>query len=70
MHLKVKKNKVLGECDSCGFNGELDNVHKVAQLITKKPPKDRVVIGKKNANVAEIVELKNDKKDSKNVILR
>ena len=57
----------MGECDSCGFNGELDNVHKVAQFITKKPPKDRVAIGKKNNGVNEIDELKKDKNDLKNV---
>lgn len=47
MHLQVKKSKVTGECDSCGFNGDLDNVNKVAQFIIKKPPKARQQMGKK-----------------------
>jgi translation initiation factor 5 len=38
MHLRVKKQKVTGECDACGFRGELDNQHKVAAFIVKNPP--------------------------------
>lgn len=39
MHLKVNKQRIVGSCDSCGFAGELDNVHKVASFIVKNPPK-------------------------------
>lgn len=39
MHMYVKKNKVMGTCDACGFDGELDSTHDVVTLIRKKPPK-------------------------------
>ena len=40
MHMYVKKNKVMGACDSCGFDGELDSTHDVTTLMKKKPPKE------------------------------
>ena len=39
MHLTVRRQKVAGQCDSCGFSGELDNNHKLATFIIKNPPK-------------------------------
>lgn len=38
MHLYVMSDKIQGKCDSCPFNGDVDNKHKLASLIIKKPP--------------------------------
>lgn len=37
MYMVVKK-KISGICKSCGWNGELDNKHKLATFIMKNPP--------------------------------
>merc|ERR1712066_546128 len=34
----VKKGAVGGKCLACGWNGELDNMHKLASFISKYPP--------------------------------
>merc|ERR1711920_361700 len=33
-----KKGLVVATCKACGWNGELDNVHKLATYISKNPP--------------------------------
>jgi translation initiation factor 5 len=38
MSIKVVKNNVQGECAACGFKGELDNKHRLANFIIKNPP--------------------------------
>lgn len=39
MHLYVVNgDKIQGKCDSCPFNGDVDNKHKITSLIVKKPP--------------------------------
>ena len=44
----VKKERVQCQCDSCGFKGELDNVHKLASYIIKNPPKTNAIKQDKN----------------------
>lgn len=34
----IKSEKVHGKCDSCPFNGEMDNKHKLSGYIIKNPP--------------------------------
>merc|ERR1712151_398500 len=34
----VKKGLVVATCKACGWNGELDNQHKLASYIQKNPP--------------------------------
>lgn len=39
MHLYViNGDKIQGKCDSCPFNGDVDNKHRLASYIIKKPP--------------------------------
>lgn len=51
----VKKNKVMGTCDACGFDGELDSTHDVVTLIKKKPPKESRKIKTTNKTEIEII---------------
>merc|ERR1712151_1248406 len=34
----IKKGNILAHCKACGWNGDLDNSHKLAAFITKNPP--------------------------------
>lgn len=34
----ISGDRIQGKCDSCPFNGELDNKHKLAAYILKNPP--------------------------------
>merc|ERR1712039_929379 len=34
----VKKGMIVATCKACGWNGELDNQHKLATYIVKNPP--------------------------------
>merc|ERR1712113_376249 len=34
----VKKGLIVATCKACGWNGELDNRHKLATYISKNPP--------------------------------
>merc|ERR1711862_213191 len=36
--MSVKKGIVVGRCLACGWNGDLDNNHKVSIFIVKNPP--------------------------------
>ena len=36
--MQVIGDKILGKCDSCPFVGDLDNKHRLAAFIIKKPP--------------------------------
>lgn len=38
MNMYIVNEKIHGKCDSCPFNGELDNKHKLASFIVKNPP--------------------------------
>lgn len=38
MHMQVVGDKITGKCDSCPFVGDLDNKHRLAAFIIKKPP--------------------------------
>ena len=38
MHMQVVGDRILGKCDSCPFVGDLDNKHRLAAFIIKKPP--------------------------------
>ena len=38
MHMQVAGDRILGKCDSCPFVGDLDNKHRLAAFIIKKPP--------------------------------
>ena len=51
----VKKGKLMGSCDACGFDGDLDMKHDIAAFILKKPPKDIKTIKKPRGNELEVV---------------
>ena len=34
----IVNDKIHGKCDSCPFNGEIDNKHKLTAYILKNPP--------------------------------
>ncbi len=34
----IVNEKIHGKCDSCPFNGEIDNKHKLTGYIVKNPP--------------------------------
>ena len=34
----ILNEKINGKCDSCPFNGEIDNKHKLTSYILKNPP--------------------------------
>merc|ERR1712166_253856 len=36
--IQIKKNIISAKCAACGWNGELDNAHRLAAFITKNPP--------------------------------
>ena len=38
MHMQVVGDRIIGKCDSCPFVGDLDNKHRLAAFIIKKPP--------------------------------
>ena len=50
----VKKQKVMGSCDACGFDGMLDSTHDVVTSILKKPPKEHKAIKKPVGGEPEI----------------
>jgi len=56
MHMYVKKSKLMGNCDACGFDGELDSKHDISTFILKKPPKDNKTIKKPKGNELEIID--------------
>lgn len=56
MNIYVKKNKVLGTCDACGFDGDLDSSHDIATLMIKKPPKEGRAIKRPTTELAEFVD--------------
>jgi len=39
MLIKIKNNKVIGNCECCGVKSELDNTHRLATFILRNPPK-------------------------------
>lgn len=34
----IANDRINGKCDSCPFNGEIDNKHKLTAYILKNPP--------------------------------
>lgn len=34
----ISNDRINGKCDSCPFNGEIDNKHKLTAYILKNPP--------------------------------
>ena len=36
--MQVVGDRIIGKCDSCPFVGDLDNKHRLAAFIIKKPP--------------------------------
>lgn len=34
----ILNDRICGKCDSCPFNGEIDNKHKLTAYILKNPP--------------------------------
>lgn len=61
MTLYVKNNLVHGKCDSCPFNGEVDNKHRLASYIVKSPP----VTKSQAIKVGKVIEEKHDEKKEK-----
>lgn len=57
----VSKGRVRGKCNACGFQGDMDNAHKVSTYIVKNPPVNvESTVGKKAGR-----KTKEDKKSSK-----
>ena len=48
MHLFIDKDRIQGKCDSCPFNGEIDNKHKLTAYILKNPPEHIPQAAKRN----------------------
>ena len=36
--MTIVDGRIKGKCDSCPYNGELDNKHKLKDFILKHPP--------------------------------
>lgn len=62
MGLYIKNDRVNGKCDSCPFNGEVDNKHRLTSLILKNPP----VVKSQTIKPTKVIEVKNaDEKKEK-----
>lgn len=48
MHMFIEKDRIKGKCDSCPFNGEIDNKHKISAYIIKNPPEYKPQATKRN----------------------
>lgn len=56
MHLFIDKDRISGKCDSCPFNGEIDNKHKLAAFILKNPPEYKPQASKRNVQKITKIE--------------
>lgn len=54
MHLYLVKDKIQGKCDSCPFNGDVDNKHKIVTYMLKKPPAANPQAPKKTKEIQKI----------------
>lgn len=63
MIMRVKGDKILGDCNSCGKKNALDTRHKVASLIIKHPPENKSEF--KGTKEEKKTKEANDKKKSK-----
>ena len=62
MHLFIdKKDRINGKCDSCPFNGEIDNKHRLTAFILKNPPEYKPQEAKRNQQKITKVEEAGDK---------
>ena len=48
MHMFIEKDRIKGKCDSCPFNGEIDNKHRLTAFILKNPPEYKPQASKRN----------------------
>ena len=53
--MQVAGDRIIGKCDSCPFVGDLDNKHRLAAFIIKKPPLA------KSMATGKIVKVESDK---------
>jgi len=56
LDMYITKGVLQGKCKACGWDDELDNVHRVTNFILKHPP-DKLTGGKINKKAAKAVEL-------------
>merc|ERR1711972_402235 len=65
-----RKGTIVASCKACGWNGELDNMHKVATFIVKNPPDSGIGFsaekkGKKSKDDKRADKLRNQKNRKK-----
>lgn len=64
--MQVAGDRIIGKCDSCPFVGDLDNKHRLAAFIIKKPPPLRTMANGKVVKVEEKASVATGKGKGKN----